>query len=103
MEAILREQLRRRAGSRSGDKPTILALRAPVTMPESAVTVARNTERGKAAGAEINNSVSGNFMLNLDRQVQGYLAAKAQAKGIDLSDLVNDLLKREIEMIQAVR
>ena len=39
----------------------------------------------------------------LDEQVQGYLAAKAQAKGIDLSDLVNDLLKREIEMIQAVR
>ena len=102
MEAILREQLRRRADSRSGDKPTILALRAPVTMPESAVTVARNTERGKAAGAEINNSVSGNFMLNLDEQVQSYLAAKAQAKGIDLSNLVNDLLKREIEMIQAV-
>lgn len=38
----------------------------------------------------------------LDEQVQGYLAAKADAKGIDLSDLVNDLLKREIEMIQAV-
>ena len=52
MEAILREQLRRRVGSRSGDKPKILALRALVTMPESAVTVARNTERGKAAEAE---------------------------------------------------
>ena len=38
----------------------------------------------------------------LDEQVQGYLAAKAQAKGVDLSELVNDLLKREIEMIQAV-
>lgn len=38
----------------------------------------------------------------LDEQVQGYLAAKADAKGIDLSELVNDLLKREIEMIQAV-
>ena len=38
----------------------------------------------------------------LDEQVQGYLAAKADAKGVDLSELVNDLLKREIEMIQAV-
>ena len=38
----------------------------------------------------------------LDEQVQGYLSAKADAKGIDLSDLVNDLLKREIEMFQAV-
>lgn len=39
----------------------------------------------------------------LDEQVQAYLATKAEAKGIDLSDLVNDLLKREIEIIEAVR
>ena len=38
----------------------------------------------------------------LDEQVQGYLAAKAQAKGIDLSALVNDLLKREIELVEAM-
>ncbi len=39
----------------------------------------------------------------LDEQVQDYLAAKAEAKGIDLSDLVNDLLKREIGIIEAVK
>lgn len=38
----------------------------------------------------------------LDEQVQGYLSAKAESKKIDLSDLVNDLLRREIEIIQAV-
>ena len=38
----------------------------------------------------------------LDEQVQGYLAAKAQAKGIDLSALVNDLLKREIDLVKAM-
>jgi hypothetical protein len=38
----------------------------------------------------------------LNDQVQTYLSAKADAKGIDLSDLVNDLLTREIELIQAV-
>lgn len=38
----------------------------------------------------------------LDEQIQGYLTAKADAKGVDLSDLVNDLLRREIEIIQAV-
>ena len=37
----------------------------------------------------------------LDEQVQGYLEAKAQAKGIDLSVLVNSLLKKYIEMIGA--
>ncbi|MCL2644268.1 MAG: hypothetical protein FWD51_02290 [Betaproteobacteria bacterium] len=39
----------------------------------------------------------------LDESVQSYLAAKANAKGIDLSDLVNDLLRREIEIIEAVK
>jgi hypothetical protein len=38
----------------------------------------------------------------LDEQVQGYLSAKAQAKGVDLSALVNDLLKREIELVEAM-
>lgn len=39
----------------------------------------------------------------LNTEVQNYLAAKADAKGIELSELVNDLLKREIEIIEAVR
>jgi hypothetical protein len=39
----------------------------------------------------------------LDESVQSYLSTKADAKGIDLSDLVNDLLKREIEIIEAVK
>lgn len=38
----------------------------------------------------------------LDEPVQDYLSAKAQAKGVDLSALVNDLLKREIELVQAL-
>lgn len=41
--------------------------------------------------------------IYLDEGVQSYLATKAEAKGIELSDLVNDLLKREIEIIEAVR
>ncbi|EXI77476.1 MAG: hypothetical protein AW10_03665 [Candidatus Accumulibacter appositus] len=39
----------------------------------------------------------------LDKQVECYLAAKAEAKGVDLSDLVNELLKHEIEIIEAVK
>lgn len=38
----------------------------------------------------------------LDEKVETYLAAKAHAKGVELSDLVNDLLKREIEIIETV-
>ncbi|MCR4304338.1 MAG: hypothetical protein NUV63_08985 [Gallionella sp.] len=39
----------------------------------------------------------------LDEKVQTYLAAKADAKGVDLSELVNDLLKKDIELIEAAK
>lgn len=39
----------------------------------------------------------------LDENVQSYLTTKANAKGVDLSDLVNDLLRKEIEIIEAVK
>jgi hypothetical protein len=39
----------------------------------------------------------------LDEKVQSYLAAKAESKGVELSDLVNDLLKKEIEIIEKVK
>ena len=39
----------------------------------------------------------------LDEKVESYLTAKADAKGIDLSDLVNEMLRREIEIIEAVK
>lgn len=41
--------------------------------------------------------------IYLDEDVEKYLAAKADAKGVELSDLVNDLLKREIGIIEAVK
>lgn len=37
----------------------------------------------------------------LDAKVETYLAAKADSKGIELSDLVNELLKKDIELIEA--
>lgn len=39
----------------------------------------------------------------LDEKVQDYLAAKAAAKGVDLADLVNDMLKKDIELIEMAR
>jgi hypothetical protein len=39
----------------------------------------------------------------LDEAVQAYLAAKAESKGVELSDLVNELLKKEIEIIETVK
>jgi hypothetical protein len=39
----------------------------------------------------------------LDQAVQSYLAARAESKGVELSDLVNDLLKKEIDIIETVK
>jgi hypothetical protein len=37
----------------------------------------------------------------LDAEVEGYLTKRAQAKGVELDELVNRLLKREIEIIES--
>lgn len=41
--------------------------------------------------------------IYLDEQVQSYLTAKADAKGVDLAELVNDMLKKDIELIEMTR
>ena len=37
----------------------------------------------------------------LEPEVQRFLSERAKAKGIEVSDLANDLLKRDIELIEA--
>jgi len=37
----------------------------------------------------------------LDAKVRDYLADKASKKGVELSDMVNDLLRRDIEIMEA--
>ncbi|MDP2826366.1 MAG: hypothetical protein Q8O52_27220 [Sulfuritalea sp.] len=41
-----------------------------------------------------------NLPVYLDDQVQARLAALADAKGVDFSALVNDLLRKDIELIE---
>jgi len=44
-----------------------------------------------------------NLPVYLDADVQATLTAIAKAKGVDISVLVNALLKKDIELIDAVR
>ena len=44
-----------------------------------------------------------NLPVYLDDQVQTRLTALANAKGVELSALVNDLLKKDIELIEMAR
>jgi hypothetical protein len=39
----------------------------------------------------------------LDAEVQDYLAARAKARGIEIAQLVNELLKKDIELIEAAK
>lgn len=44
-----------------------------------------------------------NLPVYLEAEVQAYLSARAKARGIDVAELVNELLKKDIELIEAVR
>lgn len=39
----------------------------------------------------------------LEAEVQAYLADRAKAKGIEVAQLVNELLKKDIELIEAAK
>lgn len=54
-------------------------------------------ERGKffRPGAALRTSV------HLEPQVMEYLAVRAEAKGVTIDQLVNDLLQKDIELIKA--
>jgi hypothetical protein len=44
-----------------------------------------------------------NLPVYLDADVQSYLAAVAAKKGVPLSELANDLLKKEIAILESVK
>jgi hypothetical protein len=57
-----------------------------------------NVERGKFFA-----SARGTFPVHLDPEVVDYLAERASARGISLSSLVNTLLRKDIELIDAAK
>lgn len=44
-----------------------------------------------------------NLPVYLDAEVQAYLADRAKARGVEVAQLVNDLLRKDIELIEAAR
>ena len=56
-------------------------------------------ERGKFFNPDANK----NLPVYLDAEVLDYFAAKAKAKGVELNVMVNDLLKKDIAMIEGVK
>lgn len=44
-----------------------------------------------------------NLPVYLDAEVQAYLSARAKARGVEVGQLVNELLRKDIELIEAAR
>ena len=44
-----------------------------------------------------------NLPVYLDEEVQRYLQRRARAKGVEVSQLVNEMLKQDIKIIEAVK
>jgi hypothetical protein len=44
-----------------------------------------------------------NLPVYLEAEVEAYLVARTKAKGVDVGQLVNELLKKDIELIEAAR
>jgi hypothetical protein len=58
---------------------------------------------GGVRGKFYQQGVKLNLPVYLDTEVQAYLAAIASRKGVPLSDLANDLLRKEIAILEAVK
>lgn len=56
-------------------------------------------ERGKFFHPEARHHLP----VYLEEEVECYLQERAVSKGIDMAQLVNDLLKRDIQLIEAVK
>ena len=44
-----------------------------------------------------------NMPIYLDEEVLGYLTERAQAKGVEVGELVNDILRKDIALIEALK
>ncbi|NJK53748.1 MAG: hypothetical protein HC936_14870 [Leptolyngbyaceae cyanobacterium SU_3_3] len=44
-----------------------------------------------------------NIPIYLDEEVLEYFSKQAETKGVDLTDMINDLLKKDIALIEGVK
>lgn len=44
-----------------------------------------------------------NLPVYLDEDVFDYLSSKAKAKGVEVNDMVNDLLRKDIDLIEGMK
>ena len=78
-------------------------MNASTTTPDDDELPAEVDFTGATRGKFYRPNLRLNLPVYLDAEVQDYLNAIAAKKGVPLSQLANDLLKREIGIIEAVK
>ena len=58
-----------------------------------------NAERGKF----YRSNTKFNVPIYLDEDVLDYFTKRAEAKGVNLNEMINDLLKRDIALVEGVK
>ena len=58
-----------------------------------------NAERGKF----YRSNTKFNVPIYLDEDVLNYFTKRAEAKGVNLNEMINDLLKRDIALVEGVK
>ena len=56
-------------------------------------------ERGKFYSPDAEFEVP----IYLDPEIAGYLNARAEAKGVEVEQLINDMLRRDIALVESVK
>ena len=56
-------------------------------------------ERGKFYRQDVNL----NLPVYLDDEVRKYLTKQAQSKGVELGEMVNELLRKDISLVESVK
>jgi hypothetical protein len=80
-----------------------MAAAATTPLPDNDDIPAEIDFSGGTRGKFYRPSAKLNLPVYLDADVQAHLAAIAAEKGIPLSELANDLLKKEIAIIEAAK
>lgn len=44
-----------------------------------------------------------NIPIYLDKEILAYLSEKAMSKGVEVSQLINEILRRDIDLFEAVK
>jgi hypothetical protein len=65
--------------------------------------ISASGDRGSERGKFFRACASVESPVYLDEPVRAYLSKKVANKGTSLNDLVNDLLRREIEIVEAMK